>query len=78
MCVFNVDHFFFLRSLLNLLQYCFHFMFWFFSSEACGISAPQPGIELIPSAPEGDVPTTGPPGESPGKFVEILPGSYIL
>ena len=53
-------------------------MFWFFSSEACGISAPQPGIELILSALEGDVPTIGPPGESPGRFVEILPDCYIL
>ena len=27
----------FLKSLLNLLQYCFCFMFWFFGCEACGI-----------------------------------------
>ena len=31
----------FLKSLLNLLQYCFCFMFWFFGHEACGILAPQ-------------------------------------
>ena len=36
---FDVDHF--LKSLLNLLQYCFcFFMFWFFGREACGILAP--------------------------------------
>ena len=27
----------FLKSLLNLLQHCFCFMFWFFGPEACGI-----------------------------------------
>ena len=53
-----------LRSLLNLLQYCFSFMFWFFNSEVCGISAPLRGLEPILSALEGDVPNTGPPGES--------------
>ena len=43
----------FLKSLLNLLQYCFCFMFCFFGREACGILAPQPGIEPAPSALEG-------------------------
>ena len=32
----------FLKSLLNLLQYCFCFMFWFFGHEARGLLAPQP------------------------------------
>ena len=27
----------FLKSLLNLLQYCFRFMFWLFDREACGM-----------------------------------------
>ena len=36
----------FLKSLLNLLQYCFCFMFWFFGHNTCGILAPWPGIEL--------------------------------
>ena len=27
----------FLKSLLNLLQYCFYFMFWFFGPKTCGI-----------------------------------------
>ena len=54
----------FLKSLLNLLQYCFCFMFWFFGHKACGILAPRPEIEPTPSAPEGEVLTTGPPGKS--------------
>ena len=55
----------FFKSLLNLLRYCFRFMFWFFGCEACGILAPQPGIESRPPALEGEVLTTGPPGKSP-------------
>ena len=31
-----------------MLQYCFCFMFWFFSCKACGILAPQPGIKPVP------------------------------
>ena len=30
----------FLKSLLNVLQCCFCFMFWFFGPKACGILAP--------------------------------------
>ena len=52
----------FLKSSLNLLQCCF--MFWFFGPKACGILAPRPGIEPIPPALEGEVLTTGPPGNS--------------
>ena len=54
----------FLKSLLNLLQYCFCSMFWFFGHEACGILAPQPGIKPASPALEGEVLTTGPPGKS--------------
>ena len=39
-------------------------MFWFFSREACGIPAPQPGIETTPLALESKVLITGPPGKS--------------
>ena len=39
-------------------------MFCFFGLEACGILAPRPGIEPAPSALEGEVITTGPPGKS--------------
>ena len=44
-----------LKALLNLLQYCFCFMFWLFAQEACGILAPPPGIELAPPALKGEV-----------------------
>ena len=30
-------------------------MFWLFGHEACGILAPQSGIELVPPALEGEV-----------------------
>ena len=40
-------------------------MFWFFGHEACGILAPQPGIEPAPPALESEILTTGPPGKSP-------------
>ena len=36
-------------------QYCFCCMFWFFGHEACGILAPQPGIEPAAPALEGEV-----------------------
>ena len=49
---------FFFRSLLNLLQYSFCFMLWCFGQEAYGIFVPQPGIKLIPPAPEGEVSAT--------------------
>ena len=39
-------------------------MFCFFGCEACGILAPQPGIEPTPPALEGEVLTTGPLGKS--------------
>ena len=40
-------------------------MFRFFGHEACGVLAPQPGIEPAPPALEGEVLTTGLPGMSP-------------
>ena len=40
------------------------FMFWFFGLESCGISFLRSGIEPAPPALEGQVLTTGPPGES--------------
>ena len=54
----------FLKSLLNVLQYCFCFMFWFFGCEVCGILVAWPGLEPTPPALEGKVLTTGPPGKS--------------
>ena len=55
----------FLKSLLNLLQYLFCFVFQFLGREACRILTPR--SEVKPSAPalEGAVSSTGPPGRSP-------------
>ena len=52
----------FLKSLLNLLQLYFCFVFWFLVHKVCGILAPQPGIHS-PSL-EGKVLTAEPPGKS--------------
>ena len=69
----------FLKSLSNLLQYCFCFMFWFFGCEACGILAPQPGIEPAPPALEGKVLTTGPPRKSLGyRFFSFHYFEYVI
>ena len=38
--------------------------FWFFEHKPCGILAPWPGSEPIPSALEGEVLTAGLPGRS--------------
>ena len=81
---FDVDHF--LKSLSNLLQYCFCFMFWFFGCKECGILAPQPGIEPTPSALESQVLTTGPPGKSlflhhfgpTSTLVSVIPASGTI
>ena len=54
----------FLKSLLNLLQYYFCFIFWFFGHRACGILALQPEIEPAQPVLEGEVLTTGLPGKS--------------
>ena len=53
-----------LKSLLNLLQYYFSFMFCFFGPKTCRIVAPQPGIEPMPLELTNTVLTTGPPGKS--------------
>ena len=51
-------------SLLNLLPYCFNFMFWFFGRQACGVLGHLTEIEPAPPALEGKVLTTGLPGMS--------------
>ena len=53
-----------LKVLLNLLQYCFCFMFWFLVREACGILAAPPGVKPASPALEGEVLTTGSPEKS--------------
>ena len=54
----DVDH---LKSLLNLLQHCFYFMFRGFRQEACRVLVLQPGIEPVPLALEDEALTTAPP-----------------
>ena len=49
-------------------------MFWFFGHEACEILAPRLGVKPIPSALEGEVLTTGPPGKPPFRLLIV----YIL
>ena len=51
------------EQVLNLLQY-YVLVFW---HQACGISAPQPGIELAHSTLEGEVLSAGPPGKWPSR-----------
>ena len=59
-----LNTFFPTKSLLNILQYCFCFMFGVFGCDVCGISASQPGIEPTSPALEGEAVTTGPPDKS--------------
>ena len=54
----------FLKSLLNLSQHCFCFMFGCLGHEACGILAPRPRVEPTPPALEGEVLTSRLPGRS--------------
>ena len=35
----------FFKVFIELLQYCFCLLFWFFGCEACGLLVPRPGIE---------------------------------
>ena len=55
---------FFKKSLLNLLQYCLCFIFFFPGPEAFGILTPQLGIKPTPPALEGEVLTNRLPGKS--------------
>ena len=59
---FDVDDFLSLYCICYSIASVLHF--GFFGHEACGILAPQPGIEPAPPALEGEVLTTGPPGKS--------------
>ena len=51
--------------LLNLFQFCFYFLFWFFGHEACGILVSWAGMEPAAPALKGEFLTTGPPVKSP-------------
>ena len=61
-----------LKSLLNLLQYHFCFMFWFFGHEVYGLLATQPGIKSLPPALVGELLTTGPSRGSPYNVLYAL------
>ena len=50
--------------LLNVLQYYFCFMFWFFGQETCGFLAFRSGTEPTVPALEGEVFTTRQTGRS--------------
>ena len=63
----------FLKSLLNLLHYCFCFMFCFFGHKACRILAPKQGSNPYAPALEGEVLTIGPPGKSPSMLSYLAP-----
>ena len=97
---FKVSFFFFfwcgpfLKSLSNLLQFYFCFMFWvffcffvfFFGYKACGIIVPQPAIKLVYPALEGEIFNTGLPGRAPQtcylsgshRFVMVLSPSLAV
>ena len=47
-------------------------MFWLFGCKSRGILAPWPGIEPAPSALEGEVLTSGPPGKSLVLFIYLF------
>ena len=53
------------------------FMFWLFGREARGIVAPPPGMEPETSVLEGEVLTTGLPGES-RDFAYLLSVPLVL
>ena len=55
------------------------FMFCFFGIEACGILVPWPGITSTAPALEGEVLTTGPPGQSlDGSLFKVINGESFL
>ena len=68
--IFYLDHF--LKSLLNLLQYYFYFMLWFFylATKHVEMLAPQPGTKPKTPALEGEVLTIGLLGKLPINFLK--------
>ena len=62
--------FVFVKSLLNLLRYCF--LAAFFGHETCGILSLLPGIEPTPPALAGEVQTTRQPQKSLSAIVLIF------
>ena len=68
----QLDLYLSLKSLLNLLQYCFWLTFWGFDHKACGILAPWLGIEPTLPILEGEVLITGLPGRSLNLYLDLL------
>ena len=65
----------FLKSLLNLSQYCL-FCVLVFGCKACGIPAPPPGMEPTLPALKCEGVTAGPPGKFPHHFIFL--GPFLL
>ena len=61
--IFDVDHFKFYCICYSVASVLF------FGQEACGISAPQPGIEPTPRTLKGEVLSTRQPGKSRSTFI---------
>ena len=51
--LFKIFFFFDVDIFKVFIECCYCFMFWSFGHEACGLLAPQPGIEPAPSALKG-------------------------
>ena len=86
-CIWNqINHFLsffflcgpFLKSLLDSLQYCVFFLFWFTGLEACGIKVPWPGIKPTTPALEGEVFTIGESEKSLDPFLKCMDKLQIL
>ena len=61
-----------------MLLYCFCFIFWFFDHKACGILVPWSGIKSTCLILEGEVFTTGPPGNSQSPLHAIFPPKILI
>ena len=58
---FYVLVYWFMVMVIGIMLWFIGLFIWFM---LCGILAPRPGVESAPSALEGEVLTTGPPGKS--------------
>ena len=81
--LFLLKKFFFIwtifKVLIELVTMLFLRYVWLLGHEACGILAHRPGIEPAPSALEGRVLPTGPPGRSSShSSLKLLPGAQCV
>ena len=67
----------FLKSLLNLLQYCLCFIFWFFGLKVCGNLVPWPGIKPAPLIGRQGLNNLDHQGNPPLKCFDILLNSDL-